>query len=60
MGLGQQLFALANDCDTYQMSFGHRGQNYPVKEKATGRIDMTSQSHIFAVKKNSLDRKKSF
>lgn len=58
VGLGQQLFALANNCDTYQMSFGHHGQNYPVKEKATGRIDMTSQSHGFAVKRNSIDRKK--
>ncbi|AYW45016.1 carbamoyl phosphate synthase small subunit [Tetragenococcus koreensis] len=58
VGLGQQLFALANDCDTYKMSFGHHGLNYPVKERATGRIDMTSQSHGYAVKKSSIDAKK--
>jgi len=58
IGLGQQLFALANECETYQMSFGHHGQNYPVKEKATGRIDITSQSHGFAVKRNSVDNNK--
>lgn len=58
VGLGQQLFALANDCDTYQMSFGHHGQNYPVKEKVTGRVDITSQSHRFNVKRSSVNNKK--
>ncbi|GMA47160.1 carbamoyl phosphate synthase small subunit [Tetragenococcus muriaticus] len=58
IGLGQQLFALANGCETYQMSFGHHGQNYPVKETATGRIDITSQSHGFAVTRNSVNTKK--
>ena len=55
--LGHQLFALANDCDTYKMRFGHRGLNHPVKEIATGRIDFTSQNHSFAVKKESVDCK---
>lgn len=58
VGLGQQLFALANNCDTCQMRFGHHGQNYPVKEKATGRVDITSQSHSFTVKKSTIDNQK--
>lgn len=38
--LGHQLFALANGADTYKMKFGHRGLNHPVREVATGRIDL--------------------
>ncbi|KAF1296063.1 carbamoyl phosphate synthase small subunit [Enterococcus sp. JM4C] len=56
--LGHQLFALANDADTYKMKFGHRGLNHPVKEIATGRIDFTSQNHGFAVDENTIDPEK--
>lgn len=53
--LGHQLFALANEADTYKMPFGHRGFNHPVREIATGRVDFTSQNHGYAVDPASLD-----
>lgn len=56
--LGHQLFALANDADTFKLKFGHRGLNHPVKEIATGRIDFTSQNHGYAVDENSIDHEK--
>ncbi|MHC5247903.1 carbamoyl phosphate synthase small subunit [Enterococcus sp. HY326] len=56
--LGHQLFALANNADTYKMKFGHRGLNHPVREIATGRIDFTSQNHGFAVDPETIDNEK--
>ncbi|MDR2833340.1 MAG: carbamoyl phosphate synthase small subunit, partial [Streptococcaceae bacterium] len=53
--LGHQLFALANDANTYKMKFGHRGFNHAVREIASGRIDFTSQNHGYAVDATSLD-----
>ncbi|KAA1042726.1 carbamoyl phosphate synthase small subunit [Macrococcus equipercicus] len=47
--LGHQLFALACGAETFKMKFGHRGANHPVKNLATGRIEITSQNHGYAV-----------
>ncbi len=47
--LGHQLLCRAVGLDTYKLRFGHRGANHPVKDLATGRIDITSQNHGFAV-----------
>lgn len=48
--LGHQLLALATGHETFKLSFGHRGANHPVLEKATGRVLVTAQNHGFAVK----------
>jgi len=47
--LGHQLICLAMGAKTYKMKFGHRGGNHPVKNLATGKIEITSQNHSFAV-----------
>jgi carbamoyl-phosphate synthase small subunit len=47
--LGHQLLALALGGKTYKLDRGHRGANQPVKELATGRVEITSQNHGFAV-----------
>jgi carbamoyl-phosphate synthase small subunit len=47
--LGSQLLGLALGGRTYKMPFGHRGVNQPVKDLATGRIEITSHNHGFAV-----------
>jgi carbamoyl-phosphate synthase small subunit len=47
--LGHQLLALALGGRTYKMKFGHRGVNQPVKDVATGRVEVTSHNHGFAV-----------
>ena len=47
--LGHQLLCRAVGLDTYKLPFGHRGANHPVKDLATGRIEITSQNHGFAV-----------
>jgi carbamoyl-phosphate synthase small subunit len=47
--LGHQLLCRAVGLQTYKLPFGHRGANHPVKNLATGRIDITSQNHGFAV-----------
>ena len=52
--LGHQLLALALGADTRKMPFGHRGANHPVKELATGRVEITSQNHGFEVMVDSL------
>jgi carbamoyl-phosphate synthase small subunit len=48
--LGHQLLSRAVGLDTFKLPFGHRGANHPVKELASGRIDITSQNHGFAVR----------
>ncbi|HEX8074855.1 MAG TPA: glutamine-hydrolyzing carbamoyl-phosphate synthase small subunit [Thermoleophilaceae bacterium] len=48
--LGHQLLCRAVGLETFKLPFGHRGANHPVKDLATGRIDITSQNHGFAVK----------
>ena len=47
--LGHQLLCRAVGLETTKLSFGHRGANHPVKDLETGRIDITSQNHGFAV-----------
>jgi carbamoyl-phosphate synthase small subunit len=47
--LGHQLLCRAVGLETYKLPFGHRGANHPVKDLQTGRIDITSQNHGFAV-----------
>ena len=53
--LGHQLFALASGGDTFKLKFGHRGANHPVKDLETGRTEMTSQNHGYAVDPESLN-----
>jgi carbamoyl-phosphate synthase small subunit len=47
--LGHQLLALALGGRTYKMKFGHRGVNQPIRNVATGRVEITSHNHGFAV-----------
>jgi carbamoyl-phosphate synthase small subunit len=47
--LGHQLLSRAVGLKTFKLPFGHRGANHPVKDLATGRIEITSQNHGFAV-----------
>ncbi len=47
--LGHQIMALAMGGQTYKLKFGHHGSNHPVKFLATGRVEITSQNHGFAV-----------
>ena len=52
--LGHQLLAHALGATTYKLKQGHRGANQPVQELATGRVEITSQNHGFAVEDKSL------
>jgi carbamoyl-phosphate synthase small subunit len=52
--LGHQILGLAMGGNTYKLKFGHRGGNHPVKKLATGKIEITSQNHGFAVDPDSL------
>ena len=52
--LGHQILALALGAKTFKLKFGHRGINHPVKNLQTGKIEITSQNHGFAVDLNSL------
>jgi len=54
--LGHQLLALALGASTYKLRFGHHGANLPVLNKASGKIEITSQNHGFAVDAPSLER----
>ena len=53
--LGHQIIALANGIDTFKMHHGHRGINHPIKNLLTGKGEITSQNHGFAVSKESLE-----
>ena len=53
--LGHQLLALAAGGTTYKLKFGHRGINQPVKDLASGRVEITTQNHGFAVDLGSLE-----
>ncbi len=55
--LGHQLLGLALGATTYKLKFGHRGANQPVKNLDTGRVEITSQNHGFAVDRKSLESK---
>jgi len=52
--LGNQILGLAMGGRTYKLKFGHRGANQPVKNLATGSVEITSQNHGFAVDMDSL------
>ncbi|RMG47154.1 MAG: carbamoyl-phosphate synthase small subunit [Acidobacteria bacterium] len=52
--LGHQLLGLAFGGRTYKLKFGHRGGNHPVKNILTGRVEITTQNHGFAVEADSL------
>jgi carbamoyl-phosphate synthase small subunit len=52
--LGHQLLARALGAETYKLDRGHRGANQPVKDLATGRVEITSQNHGFAVDEKTL------
>lgn len=52
--LGHQLIGLAYGAKTYKLKFGHRGGNHPVKNLLTGKIEITSQNHSYAVDAKSI------
>ena len=52
--LGHQILGLAYGATTYKLKFGHRGANHPVKELESGKVEITSQNHGFAVDPASL------
>lgn len=53
--LGHQLLGLALGGKTFKLKFGHRGANHPVKDLTTGKVEVTTQNHGFAVDPKSLD-----
>ncbi len=53
--LGHQILSLAYGARTYKLKFGHRGGNHPVKNLNTGKIEITSQNHSYAVDPDSID-----
>lgn len=53
--LGHQILALALGGRTYKLKFGHHGENHPVKNLRTGKVEITSQNHGFAVDPSSLN-----
>ena len=52
--LGHQIISLAYGARTYKLKFGHRGGNHPVRDLETGKIEITSQNHSYAVDEESL------
>lgn len=55
IGIGHQLFAMANGATVKKMKIGHSGGNYPVKDLKTGRTELTSQCHNYEVDEVSID-----
>ena len=53
--LGHQMISLALGAKTFKMKFGHRGGNHPVMNLSSGKIEITSQNHSYAVDVNSLE-----
>ena len=53
--LGHQILSLAYGARTYKLKFGHRGGNHPVRDLETGKIEITSQNHSYAVDAASLE-----
>lgn len=53
--LGHQILSLALGAKTYKLKFGHHGANHPVKNLETGRVEVTSQNHGFAVDPESIN-----
>lgn len=56
--LGHQMISLAYGAKTYKLKFGHRGGNHPVKNLETGKVEITSQNHSYAVDEDSLKNTK--
>ncbi len=54
--LGHQLLGRAVGAETFKLKFGHRGANQPVKNLDTGRVEITSQNHGFAVDQKTLEK----
>ncbi len=52
--LGHQILGLALGAKTFKLPFGHHGGNHPVKDMATGKVEITSQNHGFAVAEGGL------
>jgi carbamoyl-phosphate synthase small subunit len=52
--LGHQILGLALGAQVYKLKFGHHGANHPIRHQPTGRIEITSQNHGFAVEEKSL------
>jgi len=52
--MGHQLLSQALGLSTFKLKFGHRGGNHPVKDETTGKIEITSQNHGFAVRDNDV------
>ncbi|MBQ0027851.1 MAG: glutamine-hydrolyzing carbamoyl-phosphate synthase small subunit [Lachnospiraceae bacterium] len=52
--LGHQILSLAYGARTYKLKFGHRGGNHPVKNLNTGKVEITSQNHSYAVDNDSI------
>ena len=52
--LGHQILALSKGAKTYKLKFGHRGGNHPVRNQSTGKVEITSQNHGFAVDHKTL------
>ncbi|RMA57067.1 glutamine-hydrolyzing carbamoyl-phosphate synthase small subunit [Ulvibacter antarcticus] len=56
--LGHQVIALANGISTYKMHHGHRGINHPIKNLLTGKGEITSQNHGFAINREETEANK--
>ena len=54
MGLGAQVLAQAYGAELAPMEVGHFGLNIPVREIATGKIEITSQNHLYSIARDSL------
>lgn len=54
--LGHQMIALAYGGKTYKLKFGHRGGNHPVKNLLTGKVEITSQNHSYAVSTDGIEK----
>jgi carbamoyl-phosphate synthase small subunit len=52
--LGHQLLGLAFGGETFKLKFGHHGANHPVQDLSTGKVEITSQNHNFAVNVDSI------
>jgi len=52
--LGHQVLGLALGARTFKLKFGHRGGNHPVKDLKSGKIEITSQNHGFAIDPESI------
>jgi len=53
--LGHQLLSIAHGYDTYKLKFGHHGGNHPVKNTATGTVEITAQNHNYNVPENIVE-----